>query len=67
MKFKDYIHVTYKKGEWVQEVPYGPYGKKGKGRIIEVDDSTIKVKYLYDINIYEYKLNEVIKDEKTKI
>ncbi len=67
MKFKDYIDITYKKGEWVYEVPYGPYGKKGKGRIVEVTDSLVKVKFLYDINIYEYKFNEVIKNEKTKI
>ena len=67
MKFKDYVHIKYKKGEWVQEVPYGPYGKEGKGRIVEVTEDKVKVKFLYDINIYEYKFNEVIKNEKTKV
>lgn len=65
MKFKEYINIVYNKGEWVQEIPFGPYGKKGKGRILEVSDNIIKVKYLYDKNIYEYKYNEVVKNEKT--
>lgn len=62
MKFKDYINITFKKGEWVKEVPYGPYGKKGKGRIVNLSESKIKVKFLYDINIYEYNYNEIIRN-----
>jgi len=62
MKFKDYIEIEFKKGEWVKEIPYGPYGKEGKGRIIDVSENRIKVKFLYDINIYEYNFNEVIRN-----
>ena len=60
MKCKEYLNITYKKGEWVQEVN-GLFGKKGKGRIVDVYEFKVKVKYLYDEIIYEYNYNEITK------
>ena len=62
MKFKKYINEEIKTislGDYVKELPNGPFGNKGTGRVLNDTGSSWTVKFPNNKDKYEYHRGEL--------